>query len=114
MNWTWAKPANVWQWLLLFTPAMVSISAPLLGALIEPWIHPNASGEARYYAPVWWGFIGSSVALLMSPALGLWLARKNVSPGKKSLAGAVCTLVIIGMNGFVAFAGCAVTAWISR
>lgn len=106
---TWAKPANVWQWLLLFTPAMVSISAPLLGALFEPWIHPNQTADARAWAPLGWGFFGLLIALVMSPAIGVWLARKNVSPGKKALAGAVCTLVILVANGSVAFASCAAT-----
>jgi hypothetical protein len=107
MKRTWAKPTNLWQWLLLLTPAMVSISAPLLGGLVERWTHPSVSDP---YAPLGWGFFGLLIALAMSPAIGAWLARKNVSPGKKAVAGAVCTLVIIVVNSFAAFAGCAVLA----
>ena len=114
MHWTWAKPANLWQWLLLFTPALVSIAAPLLGDLLDPWLYPNKSAEGHAWAWTIWGFIGLLIALLMSAALGFWLARNNDSFGKKAIGAAVCTLALIGVNGFVAFAGCALGSAVLR
>ena len=111
---TWAKPANIWQWLLLFTPAMVSIAAPLLGTFIEPWIHPNQTADVRAYAPLGWGFFGLLIALVLSPVLGRWVARNNPTPGKKMLAGGLCTLALIIVNSCVAFAGCAAASALSR
>lgn len=104
---TWAKPVSVWQWLLLFTPAMVSILALLLGALLGPWLYPNESLEDRSWAPLGWGLLGLQIALLMAPVLGFWLARNNESHRQKVIAGTLCTLGIVVVNGFVAFAGCA-------
>jgi len=107
----WNKPRNVWQWLLLLTPAAAGIGAAQMAKWFISPIPPLHLANGAWVANVG-EHIGrvSSIALeaitICSAALALILSR-GPELGQRVLNAVFFMLCLLFLNSFVAFCGCA-------
>lgn len=112
----WRKPANVGQWLILLTPALIAIVSPLVGQFIGDYEYRrNSSSPGALEAHMWtWavpGILGLIAATIVSVALGLWIAWKNptlYAGLNRTFLGLAIGGGIALTNGLIAFGGCRV------
>ena len=110
----WRKPANVGQWLVLLTPAVIAIVCPLVGQLIGDYEYRrNPSSPAAMEAHTWGaaapGMFGLVAATIVSLALGLRIAWKNPTlcgTFERTCIGLTTGVIIALVNALIAFPGC--------
>ncbi len=96
---TWKKPTSLWQWLLLLSPAVVTLAGPPIAMRI---LQPGHSyAYLNYFATA------LGIAALMCGALGCWLARTNPTLATKLVSALVCIVYLGVLNFCVVFGGCA-------
>jgi hypothetical protein len=105
----WRKPANVGQWLLLLTPALIAIVCALAGQLIGNYEYrrnPSSSAAIAADAPRMFGLVAATIVSL---ALGLRTAWKNPTlrgSFARTWVGLTTGVIIALVNALIAFPGC--------
>jgi hypothetical protein len=108
---TWNKPRKVWQWLLLFAPAVAAIVASETAGRWTTPIPPLHLANGAVVADV-----GGRITRLLSISLGVITASSVVIAIVLSHGPALAQRIVNGIffllclmltNGIVAFAGCA-------
>ena len=107
----WIKANNVWQWLVLSSPAFVMV---LCGTILPGWLESDSDGGYDKITRISVGLDGIMVAALMSLILGFWWAWKaQDSLQERCVFGLVYAIAIAFVNLAVAYAGCSAPLIIS-
>ena len=94
-------PKNFWEWVLLFSPAMVIwIAAAILFAIVR---YDNGVG-AVFVNPVVWSY----VAFALSIIVGHIFTKPNPNCWVWSGWSFVAAILVVLLNYAVAYAGCAI------
>jgi hypothetical protein len=93
---TWDKPNTPAKWLLLFSPPVMCVVAPIAGGLFHP--------HSDYWMD--WSVRGLFLATVSSLGISIWLARHNPSFGEKFGCFLICFVIYLAVNSAVSFAGC--------
>jgi hypothetical protein len=94
----WDRPKRPAQWLLLLTPAALSIVPTMIGGIFD--------GKGGDW--IGWAIMGLLAASLLSFILSIWLARVSPTVGGKLGAAVLIFIILMVVNGTLSFAGCAV------
>ena len=99
-----SKPAKIWQWLMLFTPAVIIILGAVIGrASATP-------GEYRGIQAMVSGLITGPIGALMCLGLGYWLARESDGVGQKIAGAVLFGVALAAVNLALGFPGCLVVS----
>jgi hypothetical protein len=108
----WNKPRNLWQWLLLLTPAVLAIGAVHISKRWMPPIPPLHLTNGRVIADVGRqitriSLISLAVIAVVSFVIAVVLSR-GAAFGQRIVNVVFFTLCLLLVNSFVAFGGCAI------
>jgi hypothetical protein len=108
----WNKPRKIWQWLLLFTPAVVAIVAAQVAKWWMPPIPPLHLGNGALVANVGQLITRvSGIALAVIAACSVLIAiilSRAPGWGDRIANGVFWMLCLFFVNSFVALGGCMV------
>ena len=109
----WNKPRNVWWWLALLTPAVLAIIAAQMAKWWMPPIPPLRYGN-EIVIPNTAAYLRRVIAIafdviIPSSAIIALILSHGVALGQRIVNAIFFLLCLVFVNGFVAFAGCALT-----
>ena len=95
-----SKPKNIWQWLMLFTPAAVIFVGAVIGrATATP-------GEDRGLSGMVTGLITGPIVAVLCFGFGIWLARESDGIGQKIAGAVLFGIALAAVNLAIGFPGC--------
>ena len=97
-----SKPKNIWQWLMLFTPAAVIF----VGAVIARAGATNSGGGYKGLQTMVSGLITGPIGAVMCLGLGFWLARESNGIGQKIAGAMLFGIALAAVNLAIGFPGC--------
>jgi len=107
----WNKPRNVWQWLLLLSPAGIAIAASQIAKWCLPQVPPLhlVDGDLMDIGAHIQRLFPITFFLIMSISFSLAMVLTRGIPPQRRFFGVILALFcLVLVNGFVAFSGCAV------
>jgi hypothetical protein len=96
-------PKNFWEWVLLFSPAMVIWAATAIAFVLPP-----PGFEWGLYFPILGALAGSVIALLLCVYAGYLFTKPTPEPSGRHMARFASASLIAFLNLGIAFGGCAV------
>jgi hypothetical protein len=100
------RPVSSVRWLLLLTPSTIAVTVPLMG---DAWARAHQmQGQMGVGAAIGFMLSALAVAIALSFVLGFLLAKWRWGNVPGRVRAITYGFLILLVNGFIAFAGCAV------